>query len=117
MNIIDSLFKTNNKVGDFEVDSGDIVFAIFQLSKKFGLNNTNKLTSKSHKGISIRKRGNKYVITMHMFNPPIVIKWNTPLDYNEAKKAIEEAINSSSYIAYINVFHSVGGKKIQFATA
>ncbi len=97
MSIFEIFRKTesgSSEVGSFECGSDSLTKAFIDLTSMVGLSNPNSLVSTSPKGVSISKKGDKYIIKLLMFDPPVELEWSdlTPLNklFNTLNSISEE---------------------------
>ena len=66
-------------------------------------------------GISIKRKGKNFVVTLNMFTPPITFVWTNLLPAKSLTQVIEKIIDERRKIGYINqVTTADGNKYIQF---
>ncbi len=100
-------FKQKNEefkeIGSFECTSSNLVSAFTNLSSMVGLTNPKYLQKNSGKGILITKKGDKYVIKLLMFKPPVELEWSNLKPLNQLFDTLDEiSRDESSKIGSVN---------------
>ena len=108
----------NNEVGSYEVSSSGLVASFVDLCSFVDISNPQAIKSNTSKGILITKKGNKYLIKLLMFNPPVQLEWTElrPLDdlFNVLDSLATDTLKKN--IGSIN-FKNLGGRKKFFQLA
>jgi len=94
--------QKNNSIGQIEVDSGRLSEVLVNLLTSMGMANPAAVTSHSSKAIVITKNGNKYVMVLYMYKPPLKITWSDFLTFDKLNEAIDLYIKQNKKIAFIN---------------
>ena len=106
------------KIGSFESSLNNIREVFISTLSSMGMSNPQSYTSSSSKAITIKKKGNKYEITLNMFKPPLIINWTGLIDINKLESVIEKLVQDKKKIGYINTFKLQNGVELfQLAVA
>ncbi len=119
MSILD-IFGTKNErqniVGQVDCTAEDAPTVFLGLMQTMGMSNPSVSISNSSKGVSISKKGKKYTLVLEMFQPPIQISWEDPIDYNQILSFINKISRGNNKVCWVNFINmSDGSKSLQFA--
>lgn len=107
MNFFDFFnFKTESgskEVGSFDCDASTLTDAFVNLSGKVGIKNPTTLSVNSAKGISIQKKGDKYIIKLLMFTPPVELEWTDLKPMNQLFDILNEMTTNNKKVGYLNI--------------
>jgi hypothetical protein len=99
-NRIDS--SEGKSLGKFECTASTIGDMFLGLAHRVGLANPTKITQYSVKGVSIKKKKDKYIISLNMYKPPIEIEWSQFMPLEELNSMLIKIAEDNKRIGYIN---------------
>lgn len=114
MNLNEAAKQESSKViGQIETSSiEEATHTLVNLMSSMGMANPTAPTNSSSKGVSIQKKGNSYVITLSMFNPPITFVWTGLTPTRELTQAIAKIIEEKKKIGMINKVKTSDGSDL-----
>jgi len=101
------------QIGKVEVAKEDMVNMLVGLMNSMGLVNPGSVTSASSKAVTVTKKGNTYVITLNVYNPPITFTWTGLLPTEKLAEVILKLIEDKKKINYINKVKTSDGDFVQ----
>ncbi len=108
-----------NKIGELILPSIDVVaVTIRNIMNTMGMSNPSFTTSSSTKGIIVKKKGNKYIIVLNQYDPPVSFTWTGSIHDKNLQSVIEKiAIANNNegkdkIIAGINSFRLLNNRLI-----
>lgn len=94
--------REGKSVGSFEATAENLVTGFTDFMSTMGMTNPTRLTKKAAKGVKITKKGEKYIIKLLMFEPPIELEWSPIEPVNTLFETLDSLSQSNKKIAYIN---------------
>ncbi len=109
----------DSNVGKFECEEHRLADVFTQLMEKMGMTNPAKYANTANKAVTIKKEGNKYVIYINTFTPPLKITWTDPFLMDSLTKVIDRlVIEENKKIGYLNITKTTTeGNQCQLALA
>jgi|SRR5690606_31219181 len=101
------------QIGKVEVAKEGMVDMLTGLMNSMGLVNPGAVTNTSSKAVTITKKGNTYVITLNLYNPPITFTWTGLLPSEKLAEVIFKLIDEKKRINYINKVKTSDGDFVQ----
>lgn len=94
--------REGKAVGSFEATAENLVTGFTDFMSTMGMTNPTRLTKKGAKGVKITKKGEKYIIKLLMFEPPLELEWSPIEPVNTLFETLDSLSQSNKKIAYIN---------------
>jgi hypothetical protein len=109
--------ENSDLIGKFECAGDKLVDAIMGICQRMNMINPGTVAVKGSKAISIKRSGDKYIIRLLAYNPPIELIWSDLQDMEGLQAAILEAVAKNKKIGFINVSSTSEGQIFQLALA
>ncbi|BCX14041.1 MAG: hypothetical protein KatS3mg085_573 [Candidatus Dojkabacteria bacterium] len=119
MNILE-FFTSKNKeqIGSIECESSNLVSVFMSMASSMGLSTTPQATQKiitsSSKGISIKKKGNKFILILYSYNPPLEIEWVPGVTLSQMLDYLRHIAEQGKVVTLVN---QVSPTTVQLALA
>lgn len=109
--------RREKNVGKIECSRGELPDVLIGMLQKMGMNNPSKLTVKSTKGVTVIKKGNKYVLVLNTYNPPLVLSWTGTIPLSQLLEVIDNVAKEGKKIGFINFVNVEGTSTFQLGLA
>lgn len=120
MNILDFFQNRSEKgesstIGQVETTSESLSNMAVGLMQSMGMTNPSTLKAYAGKAITITKKGEKYLITLNAFKPPVTIEWTNTMDINQLAGLLLNLANTNKKVGYVNFLTQNGRRMFQIA--
>jgi hypothetical protein len=80
------------------------------MASAMGMTNPSLSTSTSTKGVVIKRKGKKYLITFNRYNPPLVFTWTGSINDENLPEVLKKILERHKIIAALNTLKLSDGK-------
>lgn len=121
MSIFDRINITENRsggvIGKAEATKENLTNMLIGIMNSMGLVNPTSVTSTASKAVTIKKKGDVYVITLNHYDPPITFTWTGLLPSDKVSEVIAKLIEDKKKISYVNNLKTSKGEYVQFGVS
>lgn len=115
MNIFD-LFsnkaESEKKVGQVECQTEKLPEVFMRLMETMNMTNPRGVVSVTSKAISIVKDGDKYIITLNSYTPPVKVVWTKPFSVNQLIAMLQQVALEQKKVGFINTTSLATGDNV-----
>jgi len=108
--------KTENDggkvIGKFECSIHNLTSSFLTFAGQMGMSSPVRISKQSSRLIKITKKGDKYIIKLNMYNPPIEIVWTNMQPIENLKAILDSIAETNKKIGYVNTKQLDNGKQL-----
>ena len=113
MGILDSIVTKIEQqakfIGKIDCTKESVSNILIGMLNSMGMVNPTGLAKRSKKGISLKKKGNLYTLTLSMYEPPLELTWTENITSQELIAKLDKMIEERKKIGAMNVFKMANG--------
>jgi len=115
--IFGSRNEQHNLIGRVDCSGEELSSVFLGLVQSMGMTNPPASTTVSKKGVTISRKGNKYTLTLEMFEPPLNVSWSDPIEISQIVEFLNKISAQNKKVGWVNTINlSDGSKFLQLAT-
>lgn len=110
--------QQKDQIGKVECTESTLVDMCLGLLSSVGMINPGQVVAHSYKGVKLTRKGDKYILTLTMFKPPLKVSWSSTHSYSKLRKLLIKSASTNKTICYMSIISSPNkAKLVQLAFA
>lgn len=104
--------QQKDQIGKVECTENSLVDICIGLLSSVGMINPGQVVAHSSKGVKLTRKGDKYILTLLMFKPPLHVTWSASHNYDKLPKLLVKASKSNETLCYISIINPADKSKL-----